>query len=110
MSTKQIAKCHHLKSGQRSGRYQSSGRASANCVRQLCIKRITATMTMQTASTNSPLHLQAVDRPKPNPAGATHSGGRCLKNPCMTPATENGLKVSEKIPSTATRDCTNTFG
>ena len=26
-----MAKCHHLKSGHRSGRYQSSGRASANC-------------------------------------------------------------------------------
>ena len=33
-------------------------------------------MTMQTASTNSPLHLQAIDRPKPSPASANQRCGR----------------------------------
>src|SRR5215218_8621676 len=109
MSAKQMAKCHHLKSGQRSGRYQSSGLALANCVRQPCIRRITATMTMQTASPNSPLHLQPADRPKPTPASANHKCGLSLRKPCMNAAIANRLKVSAKISSIAIRDCTNSL-
>ena len=33
-------------------------------------------MTMQVASANNPLHLQAVDRPNANPADANHNCGR----------------------------------
>src|ERR1700692_5085674 len=109
MSTKHAANCQDLKAGQRSGRYQSQALASSNRVRQPCIRRITATMAMQVASTNDPLHLQAIARPQASPVRPNQSCGRGLRKPCMNDATANRLNANAKISSIAIRDCTNTI-
>jgi len=65
--------------------------------RQLCIGRITVTMTIQIASANSPLYLQAMERPKASLARADQRSGRRFRKPEMNAAIANRPNASAEI-------------
>ena len=64
---------------------------------------------MQTASTNKPLHVQAIERSKAKPASANQRCGLSFLKPCMKAAIANRLQASAALTKEGFTENQHTF-